>query len=148
MARERERKYYLVDAALLPETYLKVTKAKELLETGEAATVAEAVGRAGVSRSAFYKYKDAVSLFRDFSGRDIVTFHVLLRDKTGVLSSVLAVFAEAAANILTINQSIPINGAAVVTISAETGDMAVGMDAFLRRLGAEPGVIKIEILAG
>jgi len=148
MAREKEKKYYLVDADLLPEIFLKVVTAKALLETGEADTVAKAVSRVGISRSAFYKYKDAVSPFRDFSSRDIVTFHVLLRDKSGVLSAVLAIFAEMSANILTINQSIPINGAAVVAISAETGDMRVGMDEFMRRLGAEPGIIKIEILAG
>lgn len=148
MAGERGKKYYLVDAALLPEIYLRVTRAKELLETGEAATVAEAVGRAGVSRSAFYKYKDGVSPFQDFSRSKIVTFHILLRDQAGVLSSVLAIFAETSANILTINQSIPINGAAVVTISADTGNMRTGMSEFLQVLGAVPGVIKIEIPAG
>ncbi|MCL2343913.1 MAG: ACT domain-containing protein [Firmicutes bacterium] len=148
MAGAKEKKYYLVDAALLPEIFLKVMAAKALLETGEADTVGKAVARVGISRSAFYKYKDAVSPFRDFRGRDIVTFHVLLRDRPGALSSVLTIFAGMSANILTINQSIPINGAAVVAISAETSAMRVSMDEFTRRLGAEPDVIKIEILAG
>ena len=148
MPREKEKKYYLVDAELLPEIFLKVVTAQTLLETGEAGTVAQAVQSVGISRSAFYKYKDAVSPFRDFSSRHIVTFHVLLRDKPGALSAVLSVFANSAANILTINQSIPINGAAVVTISAETSEMRAGMDEFMARLGAEYGVIKLELVAG
>ena len=137
MSAIKKPKYYLVEAAMLPEIFLKVMEAKELLETGEAMTVADATGRVGISRSTFYKYKDSISRFQDMKRGHIITFLIVLRDRMGVLSSVLSIFAETGANILTINQSIPANGAAAVTISAETADIA-----------ATEGVIKIEVQAG
>ena len=141
-------KYYLVDADMLPEIFLKVADAKERLQTGEAATVADAVGQVGISRSAFYKYKDAVHPFQDLKRGHIITFSLMLRDRPGALSGVLGVFAECSANILTINQSIPVNGAANVTISAETSAMTVEMEEMLTQLQAAEGVIRAEALAG
>ena len=141
-------KYYLVDADMLPEIFLKVADAKERLQTGEAATVADAVSQVGISRSAFYKYKDAVHPFQDLKRGHIITFSLMLRDRPGALSGVLGVFAECSANILTINQSIPVNGAANVTISAETSAMTVEMEEILARLQAAEGVIRAEALAG
>ena len=141
-------KYYLVDAEMLPEIFLKVMEAKELLQTGEAGTVADAVNRVGISRSAFYKYKDAISPFQDLKRGRILTFHVLLRDQPGVLSGVLGCFGACGANILTVNQSIPVNGTANVTISAETSSMTAEVDELLSRLQTTHGTIKAEILAG
>ena len=141
-------KYYLVDADMLPEIFLKVADAKERLQTGEAATVADAVNQVGISRSAFYKYKDAIHPFQDLKRGHIITFSLMLRDRPGALSGVLGVFAECSANILTINQSIPVNGAANVTISAETSGMSVEMEIMLRRLQEAEGVIRAEALAG
>ncbi len=143
-----ERKYYLVQADVLPEIFLKVMEAKELLETNECRTVAEAVARVGLSRSAFYKYRDAISNFRDLSGGRIVTFHVLLRDEPGLLSALLSIFAEAGANILTINQSIPSDGAALVVISASGEKSRWGSEELLLRMRRTPGVIRADILAG
>lgn len=148
MAKAQIPRYYLVDSDVLPEVFIKVTEVKELLETGEARTVAEAVERVGISRSAFYKYKDAVAPFRDMKHGSIVTFHALLRDKKGVLSALLAIFAETGANILTINQSIPTNGAALVTISATTENMPLGTDALIASARELPGVIRFDALAG
>lgn len=142
------KKYYLVQADMLPEIFLKVMDAKELLETGEASTVAEAVSRVGISRSAFYKYKDAISNFRDMKQGRIITFHVLLRDRMGVLSSLLTIFANSGANILTINQSIPSNGAALVTISADVEGLTGSSEELLAQIGSTQGVIKAEVLAG
>lgn len=133
---------------MLPEIFLKVTEAKKLLETGETSTVAEAVSLVGISRSAFYKYKDAVSPFQDMKRGRIITFHTILRDRMGVLSTVLAIFANSGANILTINQSIPTNGAAIVTISAETTDMTMTNEELLSSVRQTPGVIRAEVLAG
>ena len=116
MAAGSKPKYYLVEASVLPEIFAKVIEAKELLETGQVRTVADAVARVDISRSAFYKYKDFVSPFQDMSRGHLVTFNLELLDRQGVLSSVLAIFAENGANILTINQSIPTNGCAAVTI--------------------------------
>ena len=87
-----------------------------------ASTVGEATRQAEVSRSAFYKYKDMVMPFNNMRSGRILTFYTLLKDKPGVLSTVLAIFAASGANILTINQSIPTNGCAAVTISAETSE--------------------------
>lgn len=148
MPQENRIKYYLVQAEMLPEIFTKVMQAKERLITGESATVGDAVDKVGISRSAFYKYKDAISPFQDVTRGNLVTFNALLRDKTGVLSSVLAIFAGSGANILTINQSIPTNGTAVMTISAETGGLELSMEEFLATLSSAAGVIKIEILAG
>ena len=141
-------KYYLVEAGVLPEVFAKVTEARELLETGEVRTVADAVERVGISRSAFYKYKASVMPFRDMRQGSIVTFNALLRDKKGVLSSLLAIFADSGANILTINQSIPTNGTAFVTISAITETMAMGMDELIAAARALYGVIRFDALAG
>lgn len=143
-----EKQYYLVQADMLPEIFLKVMEAKELLETGEAATVAEAVSRVGISRSAFYKYKDAISNFRDMKQGRIITFHVLLRDRMGALSSLLTIFANSGANILTINQSIPSNGTALVTISADVTGLVGSAEELLAQIGGTLGVIKAEVLAG
>ncbi|NLH01829.1 MAG: ACT domain-containing protein, partial [Clostridiales bacterium] len=101
-----------------------------------------------ISRSAFYKYKDAITPFQDLKRGRIITFHITLRDKMGVLSSVLSVFANTGANILTINQSIPINGTALVTISAETTEMTISSEELLDDLHKTQGVKKVEVIAG
>ena len=147
MANSRS-KLYLVDSSVLPEIFTKVTEAKELLETGEAATVADAVNAVGISRSAFYKYKDAVTPFQNMKRGNIITFHIVLRDQPGVLSSALAVFSASGANILTINQSIPTNGTAFVTISVETGEMRVTTEELMTEIKQIKGVLRIEALAG
>ena len=132
---------------MLPEVFLKVSEAKELLETGEARTVAEAAQSVGISRSAYYKYRDAITPFRDLKQGNILSFNILLRNRMGVLSSVLSIFAGSGSNILTINQSIPINGTAAVTITAESNGMSGELEVLLERLRAEEGVIKAEVLA-
>ncbi len=148
MTAGHEPKFFLVEADMLPEIYVKVAKAKELIETGEAQTIAEAASTVGISRSAFYKYKDSITPFQDLKRGRIITFHITLRDKMGVLSSVLAVFASSGANILTINQSIPLNGTALVTISAETTDMVISSEELLNELHETVGVKKVEVIAG
>ena len=148
MAQSRKPKYYLVEASVLPEVVVKVVEAKELLESGEAKTVGEAARRVNISRSAFYKYRDAVRTFHDMSRTEIVTFRMELRDRQGVLSQVLAIFAGNGANILTINQSIPTNGVAPVTITAATEHIHVSIDALLTALRASPGVVSVHVPAG
>lgn len=143
-----QRKYYLVQADVLPEVFLRVMEAKELLETNECRTVAEAVERAGISRSAFYKYRDAISNFRDMAGGRIVTYHVVLQDRTGLLSALLTTFAEAGASILTINQSIPSDGAALVVISASGEEARMSSEELLLRIREIPGVIRADVLGG
>ena len=142
-------KYYIVEAQALPEVFLKVAEAKWLLETGEVATVNDAARATGISRSAFYKYRDSISPFQNLMAGRILTFQFLLRDKvTGLLSSILTIFAQFGANILTINQAIPTNGCASVTISAETSGISQGVEALMRALSQVDGVRKVEVLAG
>ncbi|MBD5149246.1 MAG: ACT domain-containing protein [Oscillibacter sp.] len=141
-------KYYIVAASALPEIFVKVAEAKRMMQTGEAATVGEAARLVGISRSAFYKYKDAVQPFNDMKTGHIITFYAMLKDNPGVLSNVLAIFAGSGANILTINQSIPTNGCAAVTVSAETSDMEISLEELIAGAAALEGVVKFEILAG
>ena len=141
-------KFYLVRADALPETFVKVTQAKALLETGEARTIAEAVDKVCLSRSAFYKYRDAITPFRDMRRDTIVTLHITMHDRPGTLARVLRVFTDADANILTINQSIPANGVALVTVSIVTEEMSMSSDELMTRLGQVPGVLTAELMAG
>ena len=101
----------------------------------------------GISRSAFYKYKDAVQPFQDMKAGHIITFYALLKDNPGVLSNFLSIFANSGANILTINQTIPTNGCAGVTISAETRDMVEDLESMMTRISAAEGVLKFEVQA-
>ena len=139
---------YIVDAEALPEIFRKVVDARRMLDTGEAETVNQAVQLAGISRSAFYKYKDAVRPFQDRLHGRIVTFQIMLKDEPGILSHVLNLFAGSGANILTINQGIPINGCAVVTVNAETSGLEGSLQELLARLNGAEGVLRGEILAG
>ena len=140
--------YYIVEAGALPEVFRKVAQAKRLLETGEAGMVNQAARQVGISRSAFYKYKDAVRPFNDMLHGRIVTFQLMLKDEPGGLSSVLAVFARTGGNILTINQSLPVNGCAAVTVGAETSGMQATLGELLEGIQALPVVLRCEILAG
>ena len=144
----KEVKYYIVAANALPEAFIKVAEAKRMMQTGEADTVGDATKKAGISRSAFYKYKDSVQPFNDMKAEHIITFYGMLKDNTGVLSHVLGIFASSGANILTINQSIPTNGCAAVTISAETSGMEQTLESLIAAASAVEGVIRFEIMAG
>ena len=141
-------KYYIVAAEALPEIFIKVAEAKQRMQTGEAGTVGEATRQVGISRSAFYKYKDAVQPFNNMKAGHIITFYTLLKDVSGTLSGVLGIFADSGANILTINQSIPTNGCAAVTISAETSDMEKSLEQLIAEVSGLENVIKFEVLAG
>ena len=141
-------KYFIIEASALPEVFLKVAEAKRLLSTGEAATVNEATKMTNISRSAFYKYRDAVLPFQNMMTGRIITFQLLLRDEQGILSGILAVFAERGANIQTINSIVPSNSCSVVTISADTMHLTESLEDFMRELENFKGVIKSEILAG
>lgn len=141
-------KYYIVAAEALPEIFVKVAEAKRMMQTGEVETVGEATRKVGISRSAFYKYKDAVRPFQDMLHGRIVTFQIMLKDQPGILSQVLNLFADSGANILTINQGLPVNGCAVVTVNAETSGLQGTLQELLARMDKAEGVLRGEILAG
>ncbi len=140
--------YYVIEASALPAVFLKVAEAKRLLSTGEASTVNEAARITGISRSAFYKYRDAVLPFQHMMRGRVITFQLLLQDEPGALFELLTVFAEHRANIMTINSIVPTNGCAVVTISAETIDLSLPLEELLVLMRQMPNVLKAEILAG
>jgi chorismate mutase len=137
----------MVKSDALPDVFLKVVEVKKLLASGNIST-SEAVKSVGISRSAFYKYKDSVQPFNNMQAGRIITFYAMLKDNPGVLSSILSIFATSGANILTINQSIPTNGCAAVTISAETSEMGITLEDLIARASAASGIVKFEILAG
>ena len=144
----KKPKYFIVEAEKLPEVFIKVVEAKRMLQLREVSTINEAAQRVGISRSAFYKYKDAVMPFNDMMSGHIVTFQSILRDEPGVLSAILNIFAASGANILTINQSIPGNGCAAVTVGAETSGLQEPLDELLRQLNEADGVVQFEFVVG
>ena len=119
-----------------------------MLDTGEAETVNQAVQLVGISRSAFYKYKDAVRPFQDMLHGRIVTFQMMLKDEPGILSHMLNLFASSGANSLTLNQGLSINGCAVVTVNAETSGLQGSLQDLLTKLNSVDGVLRSEVLAG
>ncbi len=144
----QQSKYYIVEAGALPEIYLKVAEAKRLLETGEVSTVNAAARATGISRSAFYKYRDAIRPFRDMMQGRIVTVQTMLRDEPGVLSTLLNLLAAKGSNILTINQSIPGGGSAAVTIGMETSALEGTLEELMDAIAGLEGVVRSQILAG
>ena len=142
-----DKKFYIVDKRGLPVIFLKVMDVKNLLESGREKTVQDAVSSVGISRSAFYKYRDAIfPLYENTRGKT-VTFGVNLDDTKGVLSSVLNLIAAAGANILTINQNIPINKIANVTITIETNAMDSDIGFLMNSVENIQGVISLNIIA-
>ena len=144
----KQPKYYIIESSALPEVFIKVAEAKRLLSTGEVTTVNEATKRTDISRSAFYKYRDAILPFQNMMKGRIITFQLMLHDEPGVLAALLMVYTKRQANLLTINSIIPTNGYALVTISAELTDVAISLEELLAELCETNGVIKAEILAG
>ena len=140
-------RFYLVSADALPEIFLKVAEAKRMLQSGEVRTAGDAARAVGISRSAFYKYRDAVRPFNDMKTGRIITVYTMLKNNPGVLSNVLSIFANSGANILTINQSIPTNGCAAVTISAETSEMQESIEELMAQALELGDVVRFEILA-
>lgn len=141
-------KYYIVEASALPEVFVKVAEAKRLLSTGKAATVNDATQMTGISRSAFYKYRDTIMPFQDIRSSRIITFQILLHDEPGSLNKLLTILADHRANIMTINSTVPTNGSGVVTIAAETVNLELPLEDLLEDFRQVPGVIKADILAG
>lgn len=145
---ERKIEYLLIDTEVLPEIFAKVVEAKRLLRTGACATASEAAERLKISRSAFYKYKDRVFPFEEMGKDRIVTVLFEVVDQMGVLSGILKVLASARTNVLTINQNIPVNHSASITISLRTEEMTMRVDQLLKKLRQVDGVQRLEIISG
>ncbi|KUO66396.1 MAG: ACT domain-containing protein [Gracilibacter sp. BRH_c7a] len=144
---KHKKDFLLVSKTILPDAIIKTAQAKELLAKFDVLTVNEACERVEMSRSAFYKYKDGVFPFYEASKEKIITLSLLLVDRAGVLSNVLNYIASAEGNILTINQGIPLQGIANVSISIETEKMAESVESLLSSIKELEGVRKIELIA-
>lgn len=144
---KNENDYLLVHVDALPDVFLKVVEAKKLLTLDKDRSVNDVVNEVGISRSAFYKYRDRVFPFHETTRGKVVTLSFVVDDFSGILSSIINEIAKAHANILTINQNIPINGLADVTISVETEGMICEMKELLGNIGTISGVRRTEILA-
>ncbi|WP_347862670.1 ACT domain-containing protein [Salimicrobium sp. PL1-032A] len=140
-------KFYLVRSDILPEAMKKTLDAKAMLDRGKVTSVYEAVQQVGLSRSAFYKYKDAVYPFQRMVKEQIVTLFFHLEDQKGSLSKLLSVAAEFGCNILTIHQTIPIQGKANVTLSLNTTGMTTEMNRLLQQLQNLEFVDNVEVLS-
>ena len=139
-------KFLLVDAQVLPDVFLKVVQAKMLLAQGKAKSSSQAAQMAGISRSAFYKYKDAIYLYDERMNENLVTFYLTLEDRPGVLSSLLSSFYKAGANIITVNQNIPVDGVAIATVSVRTNQSSLSRSEMIAMLGALDGIVEAKTI--
>lgn len=139
--------YFVVKKKAIPEVLLKVLEAKRLLETGRVASVQEAAEQVGISRSSFYKYRDDIFQFHDNAQGTTITLTLQMADEPGALSEVLKVIADFNANILTIHQSIPINGVATLSISVQVLPATGDVSQMLETLERHQGVHGVKVLA-
>lgn len=142
----QEEKFYLIRSDILPESIAKTIEAKRLLESSEVDTVNEAVERVGLSRSAFYKYKDAIFPFNAMMSQKIMTITFSLDHQSGYLSKVLGYVAEQGGNVLTINQTIPLQGIANISLSVDMVHLRISSTEFQEGLQQLPGVRKTMIV--
>ena len=139
--------YYVLKEKAVPEVLLKVVEAKRLIDSGKTASVQEATESVGISRSSFYKYKDDIFPFYDNTKGKTITLVVQMDDKQGLLSDLLHVVAVYRANILTIHQSIPVNGVATLTLSVEVREDTENVSSMIDELEVLDGIHYVKILA-
>jgi ACT domain-containing protein len=144
---KESEKYFIVRKKAVPEVLLKVVEAKRLLDSEKAITIQDATESVGISRSSFYKYKDDIFPFHDNARGKTFTFMLQMDDEPGLLSGVLNKIANNGANILTINQTIPVNSIALLTISIEILPSAVDVTAMIDDIEALKGIHSLKILA-
>lgn len=147
MGEKENQKYYLIKQKAVPEVLLKVIEAKRLLESEKVMTIQEAAEKVGLSRSSFYKYKDDIFPFHENARGKTITLIMQVDDTPGLLSNVLALIAEYHANILTIHQTIPINGVASLTMSVEILAISGNSSEMIEKMEAQVGVHYVKILS-
>ncbi len=144
---KHETKYYLVEESVMPEAIMKVLEAKMLLDQGKVRFISEAVEKVGISRSVFYKYHQSVRPFFDNEVHTTMTLSLELIDDPGVLTRVLSILAKYELNVLTINQTIPINHIANVTVTFETVTAKMSVSVLVDELEEDENVRKVIVLA-
>ena len=143
----KKSEYFVVKQKAVPEVLQKLVEAKRLLESEKAVTVQEATEQAGISRSSFYKYKNDIFPFHDNARGKSITFVIQMNDEPGLLSDVLHVVADYNANILTIHQSIPINGVASLTLTVDILPTTGDSSDMIKEIEGKEGVMYLKILA-
>lgn len=138
-------KYYLVNSSILPEVFPKVITAKNLLASGEAASVSQAVRMAGISRSAYYKYKDAIFEYNTQNSDETATINAKLKDNAGVLSALMNEIYKAGANVLSVNQSTPVNSVADVSVTVRIAEMTVSSAELVNSIKVIDGVTAVSL---
>ncbi|HZJ84856.1 MAG TPA: ACT domain-containing protein [Syntrophomonadaceae bacterium] len=141
-----EHKFYLVRADILPNSIRKTVLAKEMLAKGEAENISEAVDKLGIARSTYYKYKDGVFPFFNAENMEIINISLMLTHISGVLSGVLNCIASLGANVLTINQNLPLHGVAYVTLSLNIKDLSVTIEILIKKLSGLKGVRDVQLI--
>ena len=144
--KEKSTKFYVLTEQAVPEVLLKVVEAKKLVETGKEESVQKAVEKVGLSRSSFYKYKDDIFEFHDTTQGTTINLAVSMDDQPGILSDVLKVIAQSGANILTIHQTIPLNGVASLTISVDIAEDRGDASEMINEIESRQGVHYFKIL--
>lgn len=144
---KKKEKLYVVSEKALPQILLQVVSAKRLLETERKLTVAEVTERVGISRSSFYKYKDDINSFYDNTRGKTISFLIQMKDEQGLLSRLLGEIARYGVNVLTIHQSIPVNGIASISISIEIADENTDMTDMMEEVSNLDGVQFLKVLA-
>ncbi|GEN82352.1 UPF0735 ACT domain-containing protein YszB [Sporosarcina luteola] len=142
-----EGQFYLVREDVLTESMLKMLEAKRLLASGEEKTIQEATKRVGLSRSAYYKYKDAVFPFESIARERVLTIFIQLEDRKGSLAILLKIISEAKCNVLTIHQTIPVQGRANITLSLDVTEMEMKMEEFMQRLKAPNFIDSVHLIS-
>lgn len=142
----KDKTYLLIDADILPDVFTKVIMAKDLLLSGVAKNTSDASRIVGISRSAFYKYRDSVFKYKGNTFSKIYSFHIILHDKHGMLSKILTEFSRFGADILTVNQDIPSGGLASVSLSIQTDTLSIAIEELLQKVTLLDGVVSARIL--
>lgn len=139
-------RYYIVHESALPEGMRRVCLAQRLLMQGQVKTVTAAVKKAGISRSIYYKYRDSIRPYSQHDREDILTLQAVLENRAGVLSNFLNAMARWNANVLTVNQNVPVGGVAGISLSVNTAGMKIGRESLVQHLTGVNGVVSVAIL--
>jgi chorismate mutase len=140
-------RFLIIDTKILPDVFDKVVKVKELLRTGCVKDISEGVKKVGISRSSYYKYKDSVFTLSEGITSHKVTIGLILAHKTGSLSNILDKIAQRSGNILTLNQDIPINNAAAVSITFDASKLEVEINELVEEISKLNSVISVSLVA-
>jgi len=147
MKRLGDGRFYLVREDSLTESMLKTIEVKRLLTNGEETTIQDAVKKVGLSRSAFYKYRDTVFPFESIARERILTVFIQLEDRKGALAILLGIVSNAKCNVLTIHQTIPVQARANITLSLDVTAMEIKMEKFLQKLKAPDFVESVSLIS-